>query len=213
MIKQKAINFEVIEDIASEPYNILAQMRKFHRDIDQASIALAWRKNLKPDKDGHLILGKCVKVSDLQKEFAAYDFIILLNREVWKDAEFTDDKKRALVDHELCHAAAAHDEDGARYDERGRRVFRCRKHDIEEFHAIVQRHGCYKRDLELFAEALLKKRKTPLFEGVITDGQEPISEHLTGPALEAHNARPGSLPSAREIQESVKRAASRKGVQ
>jgi hypothetical protein len=160
----KKINFEVIEDVDSEPYQILNSMRAFHDDISEAAIALAWQTNLSPDKDGHLILGKCVKASDLQREFSAYDFIILLNREVWDDPEFTDDKKRALVDHELCHAAAATDDAGARYDERGRRVFRCRKHDIEEFYAIVQRHGCYKRDLELFAEVLMNQRKTPLFE-------------------------------------------------
>ena len=166
MGKPKRINFEVIDDTKSEPYKILEKMRKFHSGVDEALIALAWRKNLKPDKDGHLVLGKCIKASDLSREFSAYDFIILLNREVWEDSAFTDDKKAALIDHELCHAAGAVDEDGARYDERGRRVFRCRKHDIEEFYAIVQRHGCYKRDLELFAEALMKKRKTPLLNAV-----------------------------------------------
>jgi hypothetical protein len=167
MGKPKKINFEMIEDLDSEPYQILAEMRRFHGAIDEAAIALAWRKDLKPDNDGHLILGKCVKVSDLQKEFAAYDFIILLNREVWEDLEFTAEKKRALVDHELCHAAGVTDDDGAKYDERGRRVFRVRKHDVEEFYAIINRHGCYKRDLELFAEALLKRRKTPLLDSQI----------------------------------------------
>jgi hypothetical protein len=28
----------------------------------------------------------------------------------------------------------------------------------------VERHGCYKYDLERFAEALRKRRKTPLFD-------------------------------------------------
>jgi Putative phage metallopeptidase len=161
---EKKINFEIIEDTDSEPYQILADMRRYHSDVDEAAIALAWRTSLKPDKDGHLILGKCVKVSDLYREFAQYDFIILLNREVWEDGEFTEEKKRALIDHELCHAAGAEDDDGPKYDERGRRVFRTRKHDIEEFRSIVERHGCYKRDLELFAEALTKKRSTPLLD-------------------------------------------------
>lgn len=163
MSEPKAVNYEVIEDLESEPYLILAEMRGFHDDIQEAAIALAWQKNITPDTDNHLVLGKCVKVSDLQKEFAPYDFIIVLNREVWEDVEFGEDRRRALVDHELCHAAGAYDSDGPKYDERGRRVFRTRKHDIEEFHVIVQRHGCYKQDLEFFAEMLLKKRKQPLF--------------------------------------------------
>lgn len=169
MGKPKKINFELIDDVESEPYQILNEMRRFHDGIREAAIALAWRKGLTPDTDGKLILGKCIKASDLQREFAAYDFVILLNREVWSDPEFTDDKKRALIDHELCHAAAAYDVDGPKYDERGRRVFRTRKHDIEEFYEIVQRHGCYKRDLELFAEALRRKRNTPLFKDESTN--------------------------------------------
>lgn len=163
MSEPKAVNYEFIEDLESEPYKILDEMRHFHEDIKEAAIALAWQKNITPDTDNHLLLGKCVKVSDLQKEFAAYDFIIILNREVWEDLEFGEDRKRALLDHELCHAAGAYDKDGPKYDERGRRVFRVRGHDIEEFHIIVKRHGCYKQDLEFFAEALLKKQKQPLF--------------------------------------------------
>jgi hypothetical protein len=53
-----------------------------------------------------------------------------------------------------------------KYDERGRNVWRVRKHDIEEFQAIVERHGCYKRDLENFAKSLLKKTETPLLAGL-----------------------------------------------
>ena len=164
MSKTKVITVEVIEE-GNEPYKILKKVLKFHPDLHGAHIALAWRIKLKPDKDGHLVLGKCIKASDLQREFHNWDFIIVLNREVWEDSEFDDKKKCALVDHELCHAASATDEEGAaKWDDRGRRVWRVRKHDIEEFHAIINRHGCYKRDLELFAETLLKRRGAPLFD-------------------------------------------------
>src|SRR2546430_14270783 len=104
--KPKKINFEIIHenDKRPEPYRILDEARKkWHVDLAEAKIALAWRKNLKADVDGHLMLGKCVKASDLQRELAEYDFVILLNREVWSDPDFTREKKLALVDHELCH--------------------------------------------------------------------------------------------------------------
>lgn len=165
MAKAKKINFELIEDLQSEPYQVMFRMRAHHPHLEEAHIAVAWRKRLKPDADGLLVLGKCVKASDLQRELVDYDFVILLNREVWDDPEFTTDKKEALVDHELCHAAVATDKDGARRrDTRGRTVWRTRKHDIEEFHAIIRRHGCYKHDLERFAEAMMQKRKAPLFD-------------------------------------------------
>ncbi len=166
--KPKVVNYELVPESQVEPYKLLEQVRrKWHSELVDARIALAWRKRLKRDKDGHLMLGRCVKVSDLQRELMPYDFILVLNREVWEDPEFGKDKKMALLDHELCHATVAVDKDGEeKEDERGRGVFRMRKHDIEEFRAVVERHGCYKRDLEAFAQALLKKADAPLLAGV-----------------------------------------------
>lgn len=159
----KKVNYQIIEDRESEPYKLLNEaLGKWHEDLYRrgARIALAWRTRQKPDLDGHLILGRCVKVGDLQKEFAAYDFIIVLNREVWDSPDFGTARKLALVDHELCHAAVSYNEETGepKYDERDRPVFRIVKHDIEEFRAVVARHGCYKGDLEAFAETLLKKK-------------------------------------------------------
>lgn len=163
---QKKVNFELIErEPGKGVYALLDEIvEQFHEELADARIALAWRKALRPDSDGRLVLGKCIKVTDLHKEFHEYDFIILLNKEVWEDKEFTDDKKRALLDHELCHAAPAEDPKTGdqKTDERDRLVWRIRKHDIEEFRAIAERHGCYKNDLERFAEALLKSRQAKL---------------------------------------------------
>jgi len=167
--KPKPINFELIPPMDGthepEPYRILRTIREAHHpDLAKARIALAWRKKLKRDRDGHLVLGKCVKITDLQREFHEFDYVILLNREVWLDDAFTPEKKHALIDHELCHADAARDKDGfPKRDERDRFVWRTRKHDIEEFRDVVRRHGCYKADLEEFAQALLVKRSAPLF--------------------------------------------------
>jgi hypothetical protein len=92
------------------------------------------------------------------------------------DLDFTPAKKRALIDHELSHAGIVLNKDGEpKYDERGRNIWRTRKHDIEEFRDVVERHGCYKRDLTLFAEALLKKRETPPLLAAIekANGKKP----------------------------------------
>jgi Putative phage metallopeptidase len=166
--KGKPVNFKLIpEGDAGQmrPYELLQQVRQaYHEETIAARVALAWRVRQRSDKDGHLVLGKCVKVSDLWKEFAAYDFVIVLNREVWEDKTFGEARQKALLDHEMCHAAAVVNEDGdPQYDERNRRLWRIRKHDIEEFTSVVQHHGVYKRDLEVFAKALLKKKAQPLF--------------------------------------------------
>lgn len=175
MSKPKKIAFELIDPKATptpEPYRLMEEMRaKHHPDIQSARIALAWRKGFKPDPDGRLILGRCIKASDLQRELVDFDFVILLNREVWDDPGFVRAKKLALIDHELCHADRAYDNDGPRCDSRGRPVWRIRKHDIEEFQCIVDRHGCYKRDLEAFAEVLMRRKNNPIFTSAESSGQ------------------------------------------
>ena len=153
--------------LAGQPYELLAEVRaEGHFDCVEARIALAWKKGTKPNVDGHLMLGRCVLLTALVREMVPFDYVIVLNREVWEDPEFTREKKLALLDHEMCHTAPLLDAEGNRVrDTKERLCWRLRGHDIEEFRAIVQRHGCYKRDLERFAEALLENGKEPLFAG------------------------------------------------
>lgn len=164
---EKRPNFTLVER-NDQAYRLLTRaINKWHDELLEARIVLAWRCNWEHNSDGHLVLGMCVRASELQKELAAYDFVILLNREVWEATDFTHDKKMALLDHELCHAAPSiSEDDGAqKLDSKGRLQWRIRQHDIEEFRGVVERHGCYKADLERFATALLKKERELLFQG------------------------------------------------
>lgn len=164
----KKVNFAVIargSELGQEPYRILDDVvSKHHSSLSDAAIAVAWRKDTKPDKDGKIVLGRCVKVTGLMRELIAFDFVIVLNREYW--ALFSVEQKTALIGHECCHAEVDYDNETGevKLDERGRKCYRLRKHDIEEFTEIVQRHGCYKKDLELFAKAMQRKAKAPLFD-------------------------------------------------
>jgi hypothetical protein len=133
-----------------------------HEHLLDARIALAWRHGLKPNKDGQLVLGKAHKASDLSRELAAYDFVIMLNFDAWIQMEAP--MRRALVDHELCHCQVAMDGDKVQMDTKGRKVYRIRKHDIEEFREIVARHGTYKKDLEDFVKAATKRNRPSLLD-------------------------------------------------
>jgi hypothetical protein len=163
--KEKKLNISVVER-EHEPglYKMLdGLVRKHHEDLRDAEIVIAWRFGWTADVDGRLVLGQMKKASDLDRKLHGYDFVVLLNFEAWTAADFTDDQKRALLDHELCHGALALDEDGeTQHDVEGHKVYRTRKHSIEEFVEVVERHGLWTSELERFAEAAVKKKRHPL---------------------------------------------------
>jgi hypothetical protein len=164
---RKAVSYELLnpDSTVGEPvYRLLRELVIAHHEhLKDARIALAWCTSWKPDVDGRVTLGKCKKASDLDRELAAYDFIILLKKSFWQDVSVTPDQRRALLDHELCHAGVKCDERTGEpvYDERGRKVYRTVKHDVEEFSAIAERYGHWKRDLEMFAQALNRSARGP----------------------------------------------------
>lgn len=43
----------------------------------------------------------------------------------------------------------------------GRTCFRMRKHDLEEFREIVEKYGCYKKDIEDFCLAAINSKRPP----------------------------------------------------
>jgi hypothetical protein len=164
--KPKRVSFELIprdSTIGHPVYALLDELvSAHHHDLRDARIALAWCLSWKPDVDGRVVLGKCKKASDLDRELATFDFVILLRRSFWRNDQVTDHQRRALLDHELHHAAVKHDATGEPvYDERGRLVYRVRKHEVEEFTAIVERYGMWTADLERLAIALRRNAAGP----------------------------------------------------
>lgn len=169
MAIEKGVNVQLIKKAdengeVTEPYRIMdALIVQHHPHLADANIAIAWRFGWTEDADGRLRLGQCSKGSDLDRELHGFDFVILLNHEAWNHAEFTEKQRRMLIDHELCHAQVAEDEDGeVKRDVKQRIVYRIRKHDIEEFEEIVQRHGFQTAALESFAKTCIARAKMPL---------------------------------------------------
>lgn len=105
-------------------------------------------------KGGTVSLGKARKVGLVDKLLSGVDFIIVLNWSAWQKLD--DAKRRALLDHELTHCEMAFDDDG-------QPVTSIRKHDVEDFTAIVERHGSWTGGMEEL-ESTLKKRQQTLFD-------------------------------------------------
>lgn len=167
--KQKKLTFKLIDIDTPQGAPMYAMLDELleahHQDVRLAKFALAFNLAWKPDVDGRATLGKCKLVSSLNRELIHYDFVIVLLREFWESSDVTDAQRRALLDHELCHASPVLDKSGEPVeDERGRKMYRLRKHDIEEFSEIVDRHGLYTKDLEHFWNALQRSRQRHLFD-------------------------------------------------
>lgn len=98
------------------------------------------KKPKKQPRQGRKItMAKTSKVSAKMQALAAQDFkfVIEYDSNIWEGLDA--DKKRALVDHELMHCG--NDADGCYM----------RNHDVEEFRAIIDRHGFWKSDVQQFA--------------------------------------------------------------
>lgn len=170
--KPKSTKFGIIDDKHYSHEMLMELIGKHHDHLAEAKIALVWRYDWKPDDDGRIQLGQASKVSDSDKLLHGYDFKILLNFEVCTASDWSDEKMKALLDHELTHCEVKRGEDEQIVrDEHGFPVYRIRKHDVEEFSCIAERHGLWKSDLEKFGEVIAKRNKEPLLQ-VVGGGEE-----------------------------------------
>lgn len=74
------------------------------------------------------------------------DYIILITEEWWY--QLNEKQREIVLDHELCHAIPGEP------DKQGKKTWDLRGHDLEEFNAIVQRHGNWRPALTLMHQAM-----------------------------------------------------------
>lgn len=109
-----------------------------HDHLKNAKIGLLYRNKAQKSGD-KFVYGKARKVSEKDKVFMDFDFIIWIAKEEFNHLEYAVQK--ALVDHELCHCWGW---PGG---------WKMRHHDVEEFIEIVCRHGIWRPDLKFMQKA------------------------------------------------------------
>ena len=109
-----------------------------HPNLIEAGIIYLFRDKA-PQRAGKTICGTASKVSAKENAIARshYAFKIEIAFDVWTLQ--TDEWRRALLDHELCHCTGDAEE--------GWEIV---GHDLEEFTCIVERHGLWRSDVEAF---------------------------------------------------------------
>ncbi len=126
-----------------------------HRHLDQARIGALWT-NVSNSKNGRVIVGQC-ELGDpmamgrwakakariqVEQWFGSIPDFILTFDAAYAD-QCSDVEWRALVEHELLHAAQDRDAFGAPKfsPSTGKPVWAMRGHDVQEFTSIVRRYG------------------------------------------------------------------------
>ena len=85
---------------------------------------------------------KIRKATPVEQCLSAADLILVINESVWR--ELSKAQRIALLDHEFCHAA---------WDPKKGEI-KMAHHDLEEFNAVVRRHGYWRESIKLFREQL-----------------------------------------------------------
>ena len=119
-------------------------INEYHPHLQDARIAFVMRDEA-PITNGRTTMAKASKVTAINKTLMEYDFLIWVAEDIWN--KISHDQRLALLDHELMHCAGNSDEG-----------WYMRQHDIEEFNAIIERHGMWRKDLVRMANAVRQLR-------------------------------------------------------
>lgn len=135
-----------------------------HAELAGVDVVYCWRDKAAKSK-GRTVLGKARKVSGLNA-FLARDqesdeplFVVEIAQDEW--IELTTKQRYALVDHELSHLRVKIGDDGER-------DLSIRGHDVEEFRAVIDRHGFWKPDVADFAVSVSEQMRLSI-DGLAMD--------------------------------------------
>ncbi|WP_371366262.1 hypothetical protein SRRS_07000 [Sporomusa rhizae] len=176
---------------ASEDLEALAReiIQEHHSHLVEADIKYLFRTGNWEVKKRDT-WGQAKKVGKEVNFLTGYNFIITVHRDVWEQLSLND--KRALLDHELQHCSAG-------TDDAGNKVWYIQGHDVEDFHAIIRRHGLWSPALRKM-EGLLNQTELDL-ESEDADPEEHLAA-LPGGEPAAIGGRPElRVISSKPVQE------------
>lgn len=127
--------------IAAEVEEIARRLiPEHHKHLAAARIAYVFAESL-PSRHGKTPMATAKKAPEAQTLLHGFDFVVTVNYQAWM--LLTPAQREALVDHELSHL-------GLKEDGSGWTIW---AHDVEEFAAVIKRHGLWTEGARLFGEA------------------------------------------------------------
>lgn len=135
-------------------------IEKYHQHLLDYKVKLEYVfVDKTPKSKGREVWGTCRKITGLNA-FLSNDaeepyFVIVISEPVWD--VLPPDKRRALVDHELCHAWAEADQNEDTDGSEDVIKLSVNPHDCEAFNAEIRRHGLWRDGLEELIKAAREK--------------------------------------------------------
>lgn len=112
----------------------------WHEHLEFTNIGILMRAEA-PRSKGMVTMGAVKRAPEELRVYGKHiDVILWLAGDVWET--LTEEQRRALVDHELCHLRRSNSGDIIIVG-----------HDFEEFNAVIRRHGLWWQDAETTIEA------------------------------------------------------------
>ena len=112
---------------------------KWHPECSKLSIAYVFTDDIGVSK-GRVTMAKVKKTTALEAHLTGLDAILVVDRVIWN--RLAESQQVALIDHEFCHVGV--NDEGALF---------LVGHDLEEFAAVVNRHGAWMDDIARFNQA------------------------------------------------------------
>lgn len=138
--------------------NTLIGSTKSLENLKMVKIGYMFREEA-PISEGKVTVGMAIRVDDRNWAIHKTDALIEIARDVWEEA--SEQFRQALMDHELSHISVVMDEAATPVmdESTGRIRIRIKKHDIEEFADVLERHGAYHESLRVFLDAFAKNKE------------------------------------------------------
>lgn len=139
-------------------------IRDHHRHLRDSAIRYLLRTGGEWKKGGKECWSSSTILSGATQHVASnVDVILIVNAEVWEALRVP--QRTALIDHELSHLEPQVTSAGdiVTNPATGRPLLRTVAHDVEEFAAVIERHGLWRPDLEMVG-GIVRARAVSMFE-------------------------------------------------
>lgn len=164
-------------------------IKDHHEHLEGERIEYVFRSEHAKD-GGKAVFGKARKIGGLNAYLSMTEdgneedyFVIEIALDIW--GGMSDRQRVALVDHELSHCVIKHSENGDM-------SIAIAPHDLEEFNAVVERHGLWRADVKSFMEAasgqlrLLDEESGEVLSSIVEETVRRVNDGALGPNVTAH---------------------------